>query len=306
MYASPRCYRNGSLDHRDGLRRLSPVTLGRLGSGMKTDLERVRAYYSRFGEWERLDSPSGNVEFRRACALLDAHLPTGARILDLGGGPGRYSIEIARRGHRVVLADLSPALLETARVKFVEAKVTDSIESIDEVDAQDLARYPDGRFDAVVAFGPFYHFISTEERRSAAREIWRVLGPAGLAFVSFIPRLSGIAGLVERAANNPQQVPLGTLTRAASTGVFRNGAADGFQEGYYAASLELRGLFEEVGFTVLELVSLRSAANLLEAALLRIQGPLRSEVEHVLDEVARDPAVVETGGHAVLVARKAA
>jgi hypothetical protein len=54
------------------------------------------------------------------------------------------------------------------------------------------------------------------------------------------------------------------------------------------------------------LVSLRSAANLLEAALLRIQGPLRSEVEHVLDEVARDPAVVETGGHAVLVARKAA
>lgn len=279
--------------------------VGQTCSAMTTDLNRVRAYYSRFGEWERLDSPSGAVEFRRACALLDAHLPAAARILDLGGGPGRYSIEFARRGHRVALADVSASLLAVARRKFVEVGVTDSIDSIDEVDAQNLTRYPDDRFDAVVAFGPFYHLISAEERRTATREIWRVLCPAGLTFVSFIPRLSGIAGLLERAATNPQQVPVGTLKTAASTGVFKNATESGFQEGYYATPVEVRELFERNGFTVLELVSLRSVANLLEAALLRIQEPIRSEVERVLDEVSRDPAVVATGGHAVMVARKA-
>jgi cyclopropane fatty-acyl-phospholipid synthase-like methyltransferase len=272
---------------------------------MSTDLDRVRAYYSRFGEWERLDSPSGALEFRRACALLNAHLPAGARVLDLGGGPGRYSIEFARRGHRVVLADLSATLLESARGKLAAAGVTDNIESIDEVDARNLGRYPERRFDAVVAFGPFYHLLSEQERGSAAREIWRVLCPGGLTFVSFIPRLSGLAGLVERAANNPEQVPVGALIRAASTGVFRNGSDSGFQEGYYPTPLELRELFEATGFNVLELVSLRSVANLLEPALARIKEPVRSEMEQVLEEVARNPAVVATGGHAVLVARKA-
>jgi hypothetical protein len=164
---------------------------------------------------------------------------------------------------------------------------------------------PDDRhFDAVVAFGPFYHLVSEEERGSAAREIWRVLSPDGLTFVSFIPRLSGLAGLIERAANNPQQVSVGTLARAASSGVFRNQSDEGFQEGYYPTAAEIRGLFEATGFTVLDLISLRSVANLLEGSLARVAEPLRSEVDDVLERAARDPAVVATGGHAVLIARK--
>src|ERR1700733_13265223 len=100
---------------------------------MNTDADRVREYYSRFDEWARLDSASGALEFQRACKLLDKHLPSCARILDLGGGPGRYSMQLARRGHRVVLADLSATMLETARRKLAEAGVIDHIESIDEV-----------------------------------------------------------------------------------------------------------------------------------------------------------------------------
>jgi hypothetical protein len=45
---------------------------------------------------------------------------------------------------------------------------------------------------------------------------------------------------------------------------------------------------------------------MLEPALLRIDESLQAEVEQVLDETARHPAVVAIGGHAVLVARKAA
>jgi ubiquinone/menaquinone biosynthesis C-methylase UbiE len=281
-----------------------PFCKERMTTTNSTDIERIRGYYSRFREWERLDSPSGVLEFRRACGLFEKYLPSRARILDLGGGPGRYAIHFAQRGHRVVLADLSSTLLDVARLKISEAGVSDRIEGIDEVEAQDLSRYPDRRFDAVVAFGPYYHLASPEERETATREIRRVLAPGGLAFTAFIPRLNGLVSLLERAANFPAQVPVGTLKRAAATGVFRNGAVVGFQEGYYATPLEIRTLFEKGGFELLDLVSLRSLGNAVEQALLRIDMLLQKEVEEMLDTVARLPEVVATAGHAVLVARR--
>jgi SAM-dependent methyltransferase len=269
-----------------------------------TDQDRVRQYYARFGEWERLDAPEGALELRRSLALLDQRLPPSSRVLDLGGGPGRYAIELARRGHRVVLADLSPVLLETARQKIAERGMADQIESVDEVEATDLGRYPDQSFDAVVAFGPFYHLQSEDERAAAATEIHRVLRPAGLAFAAFIPRLSGIAGLIDHAASSPQQVPAGVLTSAATGGTFHNGASEGFQEGYHPTPEEIRALFESARFEVVDAVSLRSIANRLERALARLDGPRRAEVERLMEELGRHPAVLATGGHAVLVARR--
>jgi hypothetical protein len=53
---------------------------------MTTDHDRVRAYYGAFDEWARLESPEGALEYRRASAVLRAHLAPASRILDLGGG----------------------------------------------------------------------------------------------------------------------------------------------------------------------------------------------------------------------------
>lgn len=208
---------------------------------METNQNRIRSYYARFPEWERLDTPEGALEFRRASSLLHANIPPRSRVLDLGGGPGRYSIELARAGHNVVLADLSPELLATARQRINDAGVlAGQVESVDEADAMSLQGYANDSFDAVVAFGPFYHLLSNAERVSAAGEIARVLRAGGLAFVAFIPRLSGLIGLVERAAASPDQVPEGVLSMAARHGWFRNGAESGFQEGYYPRVEDLR------------------------------------------------------------------
>jgi 2-polyprenyl-3-methyl-5-hydroxy-6-metoxy-1,4-benzoquinol methylase len=40
--------------------------------------------------------------------FLEKHLPKKGLILDAGGGPGRYTIELARSGYDVVLLDLVP------------------------------------------------------------------------------------------------------------------------------------------------------------------------------------------------------
>src|SRR5689334_16386172 len=106
----------------------------------------VRAYYASFGEreWQRLTNPDdGAVEFALTKKLLATYLPPSGRILDLGGGPGRYTIWLAERGYQVILADVSPELLAIARTQIAAAGVSQRVEAVVEADAS---------FDAVLCF----------------------------------------------------------------------------------------------------------------------------------------------------------
>jgi len=272
---------------------------------METNLDKIRAYYASFDEWGRLDALEGTRELTRALEILADKLAPGARVLDLGGGPGRYAIELARRGHRVVLADLSPELLDVARRRVAEADLP-GVESFDVVNATDLGRYADASFDAVIAFGPFYHLVADTERRRAAAEIRRVLVPHGQAFIAFIPWLSGVIALIDRAAARPAQVSDAVLRTAADTGAFSNQTTSGFQEGYYPQPGELVQLFVASGFQFEDLLSLKSIAHDRADQVARLEPDVRVEVERLARELCRRPEIIAICGHALLVAKKSA
>jgi ubiquinone/menaquinone biosynthesis C-methylase UbiE len=101
--------------------------------------DKVREYYDQFDEWSRLATPEGALVCRITLEVIARHVPPGSRVLDLGGGPGRYMMELARRGYRMSLGDLSPVLVETARVK---EEGVPGIEEMDVVNAVDLGIYP--------------------------------------------------------------------------------------------------------------------------------------------------------------------
>jgi 2-polyprenyl-3-methyl-5-hydroxy-6-metoxy-1,4-benzoquinol methylase len=153
--------------------------------------KRIRKFYeiSAEREWARLEQPvDGRLEFAVNRAWITRYLPAPpARILDIGGGPGRYSIWLAGRGYRVTLADLSPALLDVARAKSAEEGV--QIAEIVETNATDLSRFDDASFDAVLCMGPLYHLIDEADRRRVIQELLRVLTPGGHAFVAFLNRM---------------------------------------------------------------------------------------------------------------------
>jgi ubiquinone/menaquinone biosynthesis C-methylase UbiE len=74
-------------------------------------------------EWARLDRH--RTEFYVTLRTLCEHLPPPpARVLDCGGGPGRYAVELARWGYDVTLFDLSSGNLTLAQKKAAEAGVT--------------------------------------------------------------------------------------------------------------------------------------------------------------------------------------
>lgn len=78
--------------------------------------------------------------------LVDAlDLGAGARLLDVGCGPGRHAVALAEQGHRVVGVDISDSFLDLARRRAVEAGVGDRVTFV-RGDARRLAF--DAEFDA--------------------------------------------------------------------------------------------------------------------------------------------------------------
>jgi ubiquinone/menaquinone biosynthesis C-methylase UbiE len=215
---------------------------------MPTDFKKISHYYDHFDEWNRLESGDGAQEYKNTCELLLKALSAGCRVLDLGGGPGRYTLFLAERGFRVTLADLSGKNIEEAKERAKKCARQDMLEGMVVANAVDLSAWPDHTFNAVVAMGPFYHLTAQDERQSCLLEINRVLNPGGLAFVAFMARDTGVMHLLERRALKPEQVDQQTIETARRTGVFNNLSKDGFQEGYYPDETSFREEILAAGF----------------------------------------------------------
>src|SRR3989442_1979736 len=75
----------------------------------------VLAYYDGFPEESRLGFGFFRLEFERTKELLARVLPEPpARIVDVGGAAGAYSLWLAQAGYEVHLVYASPRLVEEA------------------------------------------------------------------------------------------------------------------------------------------------------------------------------------------------
>jgi SAM-dependent methyltransferase len=112
----------------------------------------------------------------------------GARVLDLGSGPGRHAFEAYRRGAHVVCADLlhddlRRALDTLAAMAAAGEAPAGAAFGAARADALALP-FPDASFDHVIAAEVLEHIPGD---RTALREIARVLRPGGTAAVT-VPR----------------------------------------------------------------------------------------------------------------------
>ncbi|MDI6847057.1 MAG: methyltransferase domain-containing protein [Candidatus Bathyarchaeia archaeon] len=80
--------------------------------------EMVKEWFTKTAryEWRRLRQDSYHqIEFTVTMRFLEKYLPKHGLVLDAGGGPGRYTIELAKRDYDVVLLDLVPEMLKLAK-----------------------------------------------------------------------------------------------------------------------------------------------------------------------------------------------
>ena len=128
--------------------------------------------------------------------LLSKYLLGGPmKILDAGGGTGKWAVYFAQMGHRVTLMDISEPMLKVAEAVVRAANLQDSV-SIEQGTITGL-RYETGRFDFVFCDrNPISHCGKMEASHSAVKELCRVLKPGGVIIASVLNKYRKMAQLV--------------------------------------------------------------------------------------------------------------
>lgn len=149
-------------------------------------MEVVKQYYDAAaeGEYQRLNTVYTQVEYKSTLYLVDKYFPKEGKILDIGSGPGRYSLALLRKGYEVSLLDLSQNELDIAKRKITEEGYI--AQDYYCQSALDLECFEDNTFDALLVMGPLYHLHTEEERVKVLTESRRILKKDGVAIIAYI------------------------------------------------------------------------------------------------------------------------
>ncbi len=141
------------------------------------DLEK---YYNKFNEEKRLNTRYGQVEFLTSMKYIHDYLDTQrkSRILDIGAGTGKYSVQLAEEGYDVTAVELVRYNLGILKKKKSAVKAYQG-------NALKLSRFDDDSFDVVLLFGPLYHLYTFKDKVQALREAKRVTKPGGVILVAY-------------------------------------------------------------------------------------------------------------------------
>lgn len=151
----------------------------------------TRAYYDVLGaaEWDRLAADvAGRVSLEVHRRFLARFIPPGARVLEVGAGPGRFTLELAALGATVVVTDLSPIQLEFNRERIGATPAEAAVERREILDVCDVSRFADGEFDVVLAYGGPLSY-AFEHAQDALRGLLRVTAPGGAVVASVMSML---------------------------------------------------------------------------------------------------------------------
>lgn len=255
-------------------------------------------------EWDRLVKDAYHaLEFLVTMHYLRKHLPKTGKILDAGGGPGRYTLELCRAGYDVLLLDIDPTHITFAREtiksepKPIAKRLIDSLVG----DIRDLSRFEAEHFDAVLCLGGPLTYISDEtERIQATAELVRVAKSGGLVCLSVMGYLAMLRTVLSRASQE--------LITPRYWNLIKGGTGDNFVQNnlwHFFRASELQRLAEASGLTTLEMVGCEGlSTGLSEATNTVAADPRKWErwVELVL-ETATEPAVVDMAAHILYIGR---
>jgi ubiquinone/menaquinone biosynthesis C-methylase UbiE len=249
-------------------------------------------------EWQRL--VRHRTEFGVTLRALAEYLPPApAKILDVGGGSGRYAIALTKQGYDVTLLDLSQNNLALAEQKAASAGV--EIAQMVHGNALDLAGFTAKSFDAVLMLGPLYHLLLESERLRAVQEALRALKVDGRIFAAFVTRF---APFRDAAANYPDWF----INNAAyaeqilKTGVHDRG--QGFVNAYFAHPTEICPFMESAGLHMLNLIGCEGVVSAVEEKINQLSHP---EFEQWVDlnyRLGQEPSLHGAAEHLLYVGEK--
>jgi ubiquinone/menaquinone biosynthesis C-methylase UbiE len=272
---------------------------------MDNDTSAVAETYNRDSEyeWQRLvKNPYRAIEFQVVMHHLREHLPPSGKILDAGGGPGRYSIELCRAGYEVVLLDLSSGNIALAGKKFslqpteVQSKLVEAVVG----DIRDLSRFEPGSFDAVLCLGgPLTHISDADGRSRAVSELVRVAKPGAVVCIEVVGYLAVLRTILLESSHE--------LLDPSFEKLVQEGDATGPTKSiwHFFRADEIRQLAESHGLEMVAMAGCQGlSAGLIEATNALAQDEAKWKVWiDLLLQTSTEPAVVDMAEHILYIGR---
>ena len=273
--------------------------------------ESIRRYYNANPEreWNRLVQDGYHrLEYIVTMHFLEKYLPNEGLILDAGGGPGRYTIELAKKGYDVVLQDLSPKCLETAVGEIEKAGVKHKVKKVIEGSIIDLSDFADQSFDATLCLGALSHLIEQKDRDLAASELVRVTKEKAPLFISVISLYGVLRTVLQRL---PHEFLYPSHKEMFLKGVHRaewhkHEANQSFPDAYFFHPKDLKELFESHDVKTLEIATGEGLSCHLQEATNKIYEDKQKWDFwiKILLRTCTDPAILGIGEHFVYIGKK--
>ncbi|MBN2858581.1 MAG: class I SAM-dependent methyltransferase [Candidatus Delongbacteria bacterium] len=257
-------------------------------------MEEVKKIYSGFGEYDRLIRH--RMEFYINLRYIREHLPgKNLRILDLGGGPGRYSVELTRDGHEVTLIDLSDFNISEAERLCREEGVT--VHKMFQGDALDLSSVKDDSFDVVLSMGPFYHIKDEMLREQCINGIKRVLKKGGLLFTAHLSKCAFYKYIVREI---PEQIDhfYENLHHIIDTSVKKFSDGDTFTDNTYCENSEdILRFMNRHGFSGDQVIASEGLVDHIEDKLEELDMKYFEKIAELNYRFCKDPHAVNAASH---------
>ncbi|HUX39506.1 MAG TPA: class I SAM-dependent methyltransferase [Rectinemataceae bacterium] len=216
-------------------------------------------------EWSRMDRHP--LEFEISKRHIEAHLGTKAKIADIGGGPGRYSLYFAGQGHDLTLIDLSSKNVEHARKMAKDRGL--ALSRAEKGSALELSALEADSYDTVLCMGPLYHLQKETDRIKAIEECLQILKPEGILVIAFLTKMAQAITILER---NPESLVAyeEVLKESISTGHIRHDSPIPFTEAFTIEPKDIKAFMGRFGLRMELLAGAEGIACSHEGTISRL------------------------------------
>ena len=230
--------------------------------------------------------------------FIERYLPESGTVIDVGGGPGRFSIEIAKLGSDVVLTDITPKHIEQAKQLAGDEGVSDRIVDYRVMDICDLSAFGNGEFSMAVCYGMLNYTLGQDIH--VLSELGRIVQKGNPILISAMGLYGAVRhGWAQGQLTDPSYWERERNVLETRVNLFRKP----YRKFYTAASL--RATVEKAGLRVVQMAATPTIAGSLgpETEKARQDADAWAHVIEMEKMVCTVPGLLDTGQHILVVAR---
>ena len=279
---------------------------------MTYDPKALSRFFDEYGEqeWDRLDATlPGRLKYSIHKHILTKHLRRDMNVLDVGCGPGRFAMDIAKAGATVTLTDISATQLELAQTRLAEADLLNHAAGFHKLDVTSLTDFADGSFDLTVCYGSVLSYVR-EKYSDALSELRRVTRVGGSVLVSVTSlygpmRMIGTLDAATFVESAHDHLEWDSLLDGAEVVMTKVGSTEFHQPMALFTSSGLRGALEGAGLDVLELAT-SNPTIAMGSKMPNVSESSKAEVQLTQLEIAlcKKPGLIDAGEHLIAVAKR--